>query len=230
MTCAQVRAFDRRAIEMLNLPGIVLMENAGRTAAEFIYDELPDPARSNVVILCGPGNNGGDGFVIARHLQNAGVGVTVALAMPPERSTGDAATNLRIYEHLGGRLIDASLPDSAPRFEPALRRGATAIVDALLGTGAGGAPRGRIAELIRLANSISARRIAVDVPSGLDADSGAVADPCFQADLTITFVAAKVGFSTPTSEAVLGRVIVAGIGVPRYPSRAEKKSGAGLDS
>lgn len=222
LTCAQARAIDAYAIESLGVPGIVLMENAGRSAAEIVYAELRDPLRDPVLILCGPGNNGGDGFVIARHLSNAGMQVSVVLSSPSERSTGDAATNLRIYERLGGLLLDASSPVALPHVHALVAR-AGVIVDALLGTGSSGPPHGTIAELIRLANTApQARRIAIDIPSGLDADRGIAADPCFRADITVTFVAAKIGFSTPAARDVLGRFEVTGIGISRESPGAEK--------
>ncbi len=215
LTCRQIRELDILAIEHVGIPGVVLMENAARGAAEFIYAALVNPARNRVLVLCGPGNNGGDGFAAARHLRNAGVPVTVVTATPRDRARGDAAINLGIYERLGGPLVDASLPDG---LETARREAAEAeiIVDALLGTGSRGAPRDTIAELIRIANAAPrARRIAIDVPSGLDADTGQPADPCFIADATVTFVASKVGFETESARPFVGRVEVLDIGVPR---------------
>jgi hydroxyethylthiazole kinase-like uncharacterized protein yjeF len=215
LSCRQIRELDRLAIEQIGVPGVVLMENAARSVAEFIYSLLPNPARARVLLLCGPGNNGGDGLAAARHLSNAGVTVAVALAAPPERCKGDAATNLAIYQHLGGTLIDASTPGEMGhvRQEAAV---AEVIVDGLLGTGSKGAPQGTMAELIEIANAAPrARRVAIDIPSGLDADSGEVGEPCFRADATVTFVAEKVGFRAAAARTVLGRVLVVGIGVPR---------------
>jgi hydroxyethylthiazole kinase-like uncharacterized protein yjeF len=223
LTCQEIRELDILAIEHVGIPGIVLMENAARAVAEFVYAALLNPTRSHVLLLCGPGNNGGDGFAVARHLRNAGVKVTVVLATPRDKSKGDAALNLGIYERMEGALLDASESD---RFEQirAEARTADVIVDALLGTGSQGAPRGVMAELIRLANAAPrARRVAIDIPSGLDADSGEVSEPCFRADATVTFVAPKVGFATRSARAVLGRIVVADIGVPRelVPGRKE---------
>ncbi len=214
MSCDQVRTRDAVAIEQLGIPGVVLMENAGRNAAAVIYGELADPAASSVLILCGGGNNGGDGFVIARHLHNASVAVTAVLTATPERIHGDAQTNLRILERMGVRLIRAF---EQPGLEQALVeiQQAGLIVDALLGTGSKGAPRGVGAELIRIANQAPARRIAIDIPSGLDADTGEVHEPCFRADLTISMVAAKLGFAAPSAVPVVGRVVVVDIGAPR---------------
>jgi NAD(P)H-hydrate epimerase len=223
LTCQQIRELDILAIEHVGIPGIVLMENASRAVAECVYAALLDPPRSHVLVLCGPGNNGGDGFAAARRLRNAGVNVVVALAAPREKSRGDAATNLGIYERMEGTLIDASNPDGLEEVR-AYAKKADVIVDALLGTGSTGAPRGVIAELIRLANAAPrARRVAVDIPSGLDADTGVVNDPCFHAEATVTFVAAKAGFTRPGAGAVVGRLVVADIGVPAelIPGRKE---------
>lgn len=222
LTCQQIRELDVLAIEHVGIPGIVLMENAARAAAEFIYSVLVNPPRANVVVMCGPGNNGGDGFVVARHLRNAGVPVTVVLAAPPERYKADAATNFAIYRRLDAELIDATAEGSQASAGQALAR-ASHIVDALLGTGSHGAPRGLIATLIGHANANPrAARIAIDIPSGLDGDSGQPADPCFRADATVTFVACKVGFLQPAAADHVGRIVVADIGIPRelIPGRA----------
>jgi len=229
LTCQQIREIDILAIEHLGIPGIVLMENAARTVAEFVYSTLVNPRRANVLVLCGSGNNGGDGLVVARHLRNAEVQVQVALAVPPGHVRGDAAVNLRIYQRLDAPLIDASTPDGLAEVRRAAEQ-ADVIVDGLLGSGASGAPRGAVADLILIANGAPrARRIAIDIPSGLNADTGQVATPCFRADATVTFVAPKIGFSTPAAREVLGRVLVADIGVPRelIPGR---KATEGLDS
>jgi NAD(P)H-hydrate epimerase len=216
LTCQQIRALDMLAIEQVGIPGVVLMENAGRGIAEFIYGTLRDPAATHhVLILCGPGNNGGDGFVVARHLHNAGVHVDVVLTASPEKSRGDAATNLRILGQMGFRLLRGDQPADLG----AIRRAsgeADVIVDALLGTGSTGSPRGAMAALIELANAAPrARRIAIDIPSGLDADRGDVREPCFRADVTVTMVAPKVGFDVPAARRVVGEVVVVGIGAPR---------------
>lgn len=228
LTCQEIRELDILAIEHVGIPGIVLMENAARAVAQCIYHALLDPPRSEVLFLCGPGNNGGDGFVAARHLRNGGVKVAVVLAAPREKHRGDAALNLAIYERMEGTLFNAT--DEKQRKEINARIGSSdVIVDALLGTGSTGAPRGIIAELIKSANAAPrARRVAVDIPTGLNADTGEVSKPCFQADATVTFVAAKVGFASERARKVLGRVTVADIGVPRglIPGRKEFTAGA----
>lgn len=222
LTCQQIRELDILAIEHVGIPGAILMENAARGVAEFVFGLLANPAADRVLILCGPGNNGGDGLAAARHLLNAGVEVAVALAAARERLTGDAGLNLRVYERMAGVLLDATTPAGLEAVRVAASR-AHVIVDALLGTGARGAPRGVMGELVRIGNGVrAARRVAVDIPSGLDGDSGERCEPCFRADATVTFVAAKVGFQRPEAAGVLGRVVVVDIGVPRglIPGRA----------
>jgi len=216
---------DRIAIQEIGIPGVVLMENAGRGAAEFIYTTLSAVAGRRVVILCGPGNNGGDGFVIARHLHNAGLAVDVVLAAPEERSTGDAAVNLSILRRMGLEFTRAFQPSGLEAARAALQR-ADVIVDALLGTGSTGPPRGTMAALIELANAVpTARRVAIDIPTGLDADTGQVYEPCFRAAATVTMVAPKLGFDAPAARLVVGQVRVVDIGAPRgsLPSAAAEK-------
>jgi NAD(P)H-hydrate epimerase len=215
LTCQQIRELDVLAIEHVGIPGMVLMENAGRAIAEFTHGTLVHPAAARVLILCGTGNNGGDGFVVARHLHNAGVRVAVVLAGAAEQVRGDAATNLRVLQRMGLRLIDGW---TAAGLEEVRREAeqADVIVDALLGTGSHGAPRRVLIDLIRIANAAPrARRIAIDIPSGLDADSGQVHPACFRAEATVTMVAAKVGFAAPAAVPLVGRVVVVDIGVPR---------------
>ncbi|RMF78155.1 MAG: NAD(P)H-hydrate epimerase [Planctomycetota bacterium] len=228
LTCRQIRELDVLAIEHIGIPGLILMENAARSAAEFIYAALLDPRRAEVLLLCGPGNNGGDGLVIARHLHNAGVAVTVALAAPRERYAGDAQVNLAIYERLEAPLVRAHDEQGVGEIRPIAQR-ADVIVDALLGTGSRGAPREAMAELVSIANAaVRARRVAIDIPTGLNADSGEPSAPCFRADATVTFVAPKIGFAQPAAQEVLGRVVVVDIGIPRtlVPGREESSTGA----
>lgn len=212
----EVRELDRLAIEEYGVSGVVLMENAGANVARLLEAQgITGP----VAIACGRGNNGGDGFVIARHLEAAGHQVRVLLAAAPEAYAGDAAMNLRIAERSGQSIICLAEADEA-----AWRRelaGAAWIVDALLGTGAVGPPRGAVAIAITAINDVRAaaghapvRVLAVDLPSGLDADTGEAAGQCVRADLTATFVAEKAGFANPAAAALTGTVHVLGIGAP----------------
>jgi NAD(P)H-hydrate epimerase len=218
---AQVRELDRRAAEELGLSGLVLMENAGRAVAELVLARLrvdalagrrgPPPWR--IAIACGRGNNGGDGYVAARHLHEQGQEVEVDSTASAGELSGDAAAARTVVERIG-----IAVRDFADGGELALAverwRRCDALVDALLGTGASGAPRGAVARAIEALNSLAGPlKIAVDLPSGLDADTGGAPGACFVADATVTFVAPKLGFESQTARAHLGAVVVAGIGV-----------------
>jgi NAD(P)H-hydrate epimerase len=213
LTRAEVREIDRRAIEEYGLPGIVLMENAGRGAAELLHGLAPG---ATVVIVCGKGNNAGDGFVIARHLENLGHEVRLLLAGEPAELRGDAAIAWRVAETAG--ILAQRLASATPaEWEQALAN-ADWIVDALLGTGASGAPRGAIATAIDAVNAAGrrgARVLAVDLPSGLDCDTGTAAGACVRAAVTVTFVAPKVGFAAVAAKPLIGELHVVGIGAPR---------------
>ena len=211
---AEVRDVDRRAISLFGVPGVVLMENAGAGAARLLASL---GIRGPVVIACGKGNNGGDGLVIARHLDSAGHPVQLLLACPPEQIGGDAAVNLQIAQRSGlpiEQLANGNLED----WQAAIA-GADWIIDALLGTGASGPPTGTVAIAIAAINAIrdqtAARVLAVYLPSGLDCDTGQTAGACIKADLTATFVAPKQGFDLAGAAAYTGRVEVIGIGAPR---------------
>ena len=214
LTRAEVREVDRLAIEEYGLPGIVLMENAGRNAAQLLHGlGIGGP----VAIACGRGNNGGDGFVIARHLQLLGHEVRLLLACPPADYRGDAAVNADVTRRAGLVILDLS--DGSPEEWAAALRDAAWIVDALLGTGATGAPRGAVATAITAINDVrregrGVRILAVDLPSGLDCDTGDRAGVCIQADVTATFVAPKPAFDAPTAGDFTGVVHVLGIGAP----------------
>jgi NAD(P)H-hydrate epimerase len=207
----QVREVDRRAIDEFGIPGLVLMENAGRGCVQVL---LRLGCQGPVAIVCGKGNNAGDGFVIARHLDAAGVSVRVILLGSPSDLRGDAAANHAVLTRCGLPLVDLSDGFEASRLAAELA-GAEWIVDALLGTGASGPPREPFADAIRRMNAAPARKLAVDLPSGLHCDTGQPAEPTFRADHTCTFVAPKIGFAHPAARAALGEVHVVGIGVPR---------------
>jgi NAD(P)H-hydrate epimerase len=213
LTRSEVRELDRRAIEDFGLPGIVLMENAGRGAAELLHGLAP---RAKVAIVCGKGNNAGDGFVIARHLENLGHAVRLLLACDPAELRGDAAIAWGVAEKAGipaTALVSATPAEWERAFE-----GADWIVDALLGTGVTGEPRGAIAVAIEAVNAAArggAKVFAVDLPSGLDCDTGQPLGPCVRADVTATFVARKVGFDAAAAAPLLGAVHVVGIGAPQ---------------
>lgn len=211
LTRDQVRDVDRRAVEVYGLPSIVLMENAGRGCAELL---LRLGVQGRVAICCGRGNNGGDGFVIARHLENAGVEVQVLLFADPAAAEGDAAVNLRVLQAAQTPLrVFPDAPDVAVLEEQLST--AEWIVDALLGTGTRGEVREPFGTIIEAVNRAQKKVLAVDLPSGLDCDAGRPLGPCVRADHTASFVARKQGFDAAEAAEFTGRVHVVDIGVPR---------------
>lgn len=223
LTREQVRQVDRHAIDDYGIPGIVLMENAGRNAARIIRERFESMKSSStaagfVAIVCGRGNNGGDGFVIARHLANAGISVELFLACNPERLSGDAAVNCNIAAKMG---LPSHPFDTSAHIETTGHRLGTAaiVVDALLGTGFVGTVRTPFDLVIDAINqpipsSMVRKVIAIDVPSGLDCDTGRPSNATVRADETITFAAMKVGFQQPGASNYTGKVHVADIGAP----------------
>jgi len=199
---ARQRALDEWAIGQLGLPGLELMERAGTGLAELVLAQAP---RGRVDVVCGKGNNGGDGFVCARRLRELGREVEVLLLGDPEELRGDARTN---YERLSGTPLQP--------FSAGALSGAGAIVDAILGTGSTGAPRepaaGAIAAINQAAAGIAV--VACDVPSGVDASTGEVAGHAVQAQATATFHAAKPGLWIAPGKDHAGQVTVIDIGIP----------------
>lgn len=215
----QSRALDRRATEEYGIHSLVLMENAGRGCVD-VLEQLG--IAGPVVALCGKGNNGGDGFVIARHLNIRGHECRVLLVCPPQELAGDAATNFAIVQKSGVPIVDlserlrrAGSPPAATA-QPAELSDAAWLVDALLGTGARGEPRPPFDAAIAWINARPAttRALAVDVPSGLDCDTGLPAAHTVRADHTCTFAAMKAGFTAPSASPFLGTVHVCDIGIP----------------
>jgi NAD(P)H-hydrate epimerase len=190
------------------------MENAGRSCAELIREKLGSVARPKAVIFCGTGNNGGDGYVIARHLLNSGYEVVVVVCGDYEKIGGDAKINLDIIEKLRQAIerVDPKGDAIAERVK-ALCEGADMIVDGLFGTGLTGELRGGYRELIEGINEQDCPILAVDIPSGLDCDTGEPLGAAIKADYTVTFVAAKKGFAKPAARKYTGEVYVASIGV-----------------
>jgi NAD(P)H-hydrate epimerase len=211
----EVREVDRRAIAECKMSGLVLMENAGRGCVDLLCHL---GCRGPVVVVCGKGNNGGDGFVIARHLDLRGIAVKVLLLTSPADLEGDAAANLRILQHCDVPIVDLSVAASGA-FDPGWLMTELAdaewIVDALLGTGARGIPRPPLDTAIRVLNQHSAHKLAIDLPSGVDCDTGEPAEPTFRADHTATFVAPKLGFANPHAAEFVGQLYVLDIGAPR---------------
>ena len=198
LTADEMRATDRWAIEEQGVPSLTLMERAGEGLAAVAARWAP---AGRIAIVCGKGNNGGDGLVAARLLREAGRQVDVLAVAPPGELRGDAAEQLR------------RLPGAAPEpFDAARLDGASGIVDALLGTGATGPPREPA--VIEAMNAAGAPIVAADVPSGVDASTGEVGGPAVRAAATATFHLAKPGLWIHPGKAHAGEVVVVGIGIP----------------
>ncbi len=217
-TSAEMRAYDRLAIEELGLPGVVLMENAGAGATSIALTLLDSPAGARVLVACGPGQNGGDGWVVARRLANAGCDVHVASTVAIDALRGDSAIHARVAVLMGVAHEVVDEPED-PRWRLQLER-ADLVVDALLGTGAQGLPRGAVrfaieAIVARAGEPGAPRILALDLPSGLDADTGARPGLCIRAHATATFAAQKTGFDGPGAIDFLGAVHVVDLGLPR---------------
>ena len=214
ITRDEVRAFDAWAINTLGIPGVVLMENAGRSCAELVKDKLKDVADPKVCIFCGTGNNGGDGYVIARHLINSGFEVTVVICGDREKIKGDAKINLDVMERMGRPVENLNPADAnlAVRVRN-LAAGAQLLVDSLFGTGLRGELSDEYCRLIENINACHRPILAVDIPSGLDCDSGQPLGAAIQAAWTVTFVAVKKGFTSADAARYTGEIFVASIGV-----------------
>ncbi len=211
-TREQSRALDRRVMDVFGVPGIVLMENAGRGMAELLRElGIQGP----VIICCGKGNNGGDGFVIARHLDNAGVRLRVLLFAQPAELAGDAAVNYAILARAG---VPITVMGGTSLDEGQLRAELTTVdwvVDALFGSGLQGPVRSPFDRVIESINASGARVFAVDIPSGLDSDAGRPMGATVRAHHTATVAALKRGFVEPGAGEWLGKVHVVGMGAPR---------------
>jgi hydroxyethylthiazole kinase-like uncharacterized protein yjeF len=226
LTAAQMRALEKAAIDSGEVTGLELMERAGRGVVEAMLDWRPELATAphRAVVLCGPGNNGGDGFVAARRLAAAGARVVAALVAADARpSTPDARRN---WDRLGreARVERVHAPTARDLSVLGSAAGRYAIVvDALLGTGVQGALRDPIraaVEVVRRAREAGVPIVAVDTPTAIDLSSGDPSDPAVQADLTVTFHRPKTGLLARRGAAFAGRVLVAPIGVPREADRA----------
>jgi len=214
MSQDEVRWVDAWAIEEIGVPGVVLMENAGRSCAELARQKLAGVIDPRVCIFCGAGNNGGDGYVIARHLLNKGIPTTVVLCADRAKVQGDAKINLDILERLGHR-IELLNPQSETVLASvrSFGKGASLIVDALFGTGLHGPLKEPYRAIIEALNALGRPILAVDIPSGLDCDMGQPLGTAIRATYTVTFVAVKKGFLSSEAASYIGELYVASIGV-----------------
>ena len=209
----EIRALDDAAIEGLGLPGAVLMERAGLAAAHEIGQRFASAAR--VAIVCGSGNNGGDGFVVARHLHSSGTAVEVLLTGVASKLSIDARTNLEAAERLG---VKVNRRPAAAALRAALRR-SDLVVDALFGVGFRGRARADAARVIAAINASGRPVVSLDVPSGVDASTGTVEGEAVVAAFTIAFHGPKLGLVVSPGSRHAGAVIVADIGIPTQLER-----------
>jgi NAD(P)H-hydrate epimerase len=224
----EVRGIDARAANELGLPTLVLMENAGRGAAAWLRDHMGDPEGRPVLIACGRGNNGGDGGVVARHLDAWGYAVRVVWLARADELSGDAAVQAHILDKagIGQTFMDDVHHVDQAAFE-AMVAEATWVVDGLLGTGLTRPVEGALRAAIEAINRSGRPVLALDLPSGLDADSGRPLGAAVRARATATFVAPKLGFAAPGARDYTGQVVVVDIGVPRCILAPYAGSGSG---
>jgi NAD(P)H-hydrate epimerase len=208
----EVRSIDARAVDEIGMPTVILMENAGRGAAEVLRSRVDATQLPSVLILCGPGNNGGDGAVVARHLENWGFGVSVVWFADPSRLRGDALVQWSILNKSG---TDQTAWSGDVAGLDALIAPFDWLVDSLLGTGLTRPVEGLLRDVVEAINRSGKPVLALDLPSGLDADLGVPLGVAVKATVTATFVAPKMGFQAPGAVEYTGEVAVADIGAPR---------------
>ena len=211
-TVEQMRAIDKAAIERFGIPGVVLMENAGMQVVRFIETKYKSLASLKVCILAGKGNNGGDGFVVARHLYNAGAKVKVFIVAPQGDIQGDARINLDILLQMDVDVLEVAAERDWDKLKMALTF-SDLLVDALLGTGFKGTLAAPFAKVIAMLNSVNRPVIAVDIPSGVDANTGQARE-AVKAAATITLALPKQGMLMHPGADYVGELIVADIGIP----------------
>jgi ADP-dependent NAD(P)H-hydrate dehydratase / NAD(P)H-hydrate epimerase len=218
LTSEQMRNIDRRTTESFGIPSIVLMENAALAVIDAIQAHYPSIDRA--AIFCGTGQNGGDGLAVARHLENRGVVPSIFIVGDRSKLTGDAQTNFLTCQRLAIPIYDVT---DAEHVEDVLVRASDAdiIVDAIFGTGLDRAPAGVHAEVIRAVAELRLPVVAVDLPSGANASSSEVFDPCIQAEITVTFAAPKICHVFEPAATYCGEVIVADISIPETAVESE---------
>ncbi|MBN1223890.1 MAG: NAD(P)H-hydrate dehydratase [Candidatus Aminicenantes bacterium] len=213
LTSQQMREIDRKAIEDIGIIGPILMENAGRQIFLEIMKRFPDVEKEKILIVAGKGNNGGDGFVVARHLHNRGACPRVILLSEKKELRGDAALNAAIVGRMGIAVSEAPTEKSWALHKKKLKQ-STLVVDAIFGTGLAKPARGHYASAIEDINKSKAFIVAVDIPSGLSSDSHQIIGPCVRADLTVCMAAPKIAHIFTPAEECIGELVIADIGLP----------------
>ncbi len=215
VSAAEMRELDRTAIEDYGIPGVILMENAGFQVVQVILQLLPNIENKSVCIFSGKGNNGGDGFVVARHLYNLKADVKVFLLAKKEEISGDAKTNMSIWENMGQKInvIDQNYPFDDLH---TVLAGSDLIIDSIFGTGFRGTPGQPAVGVIELINRSGKPLVAVDIPSGLQADSGLIEGLCIKATRTVTFGLPKLGLVQEPGASYVGKLHVVDISIPAF--------------
>lgn len=212
VTVKQIQSLDKAAIKTVGIPSLVLMENAGKAVASEVFKRLRKNMSARVCVVCGAGNNGGDGFVAARHLMDFGMRINVHLVGNKKKLSQDAGIQYRILQKLGCRIhVSTGISMS-------LKKGLTAadlVVDAVFGVGLNRTLKVPYADVVETINRLARYVIAVDVPSGLDATTGRIYGLCVEADRTVTFSMPKTGFYKNEGPRYTGKITVAGIGIPK---------------
>jgi NAD(P)H-hydrate epimerase len=208
-----MRNIDTEAIQTLGIPGSLLMENAGRAVADHAESML-SAHTDGVIILCGPGNNGGDGLVAARFLHQRGYSVIAYLFSPPAKLRGDAAHSFERARDAGVMVHEVGSATDLERLHHSVV-GSDLLIDALLGTGSKGAPRGMVGEAVTALSDVEIAVLSVDIPTGLDSDTGQIAGNALQAQTTVTMGLPKVGMYFPPGCQRVGKLVVVDIGFPK---------------
>ena len=211
-----MRELDRKAIEDYGIPGILLMENAGRNVAEEAVKILRKGTNKKAAVICGKGNNGGDGFVVARHIHNMGYEVKVFLTAEVDKiiGNGDAGLNLKILGSMNIKVNEVINTDGVNNMTATISDCAL-VVDAIFGTGLKGTLREPAKSIIEKINDLNKVVISVDIPSGLDCDKGKVLGACIKANKTVTFALPKKGFFIEDGPDYVGELVVSDISIPR---------------
>jgi NAD(P)H-hydrate epimerase len=216
VTAAEMQKMDRQTIETHGIPGLELMEKAGQGAARVLLDQFGDRVKAGVGIVCGKGNNGGDGFVIARCLAQKGIDVSVYLLAKTAALKGDAASNCERLVSLDIGIVEIPDEDTFSKFKPRLSNHGL-LVDAILGTGLTSDVSGLFKTVINFINALNRTGIAVfavDIPSGLNADTGQPCGACIRAQSTATFGLAKIAHFTYPGAGYTGSLEIIDIGIP----------------
>lgn len=219
-TAVAMRNIDQRTIETYRVPSIVLMENAGLALLQMLERTWPDVSQRYVTILTGAGNNGGDGFIVARHLWHRGADVQVVMLAPAGRLRGDARRAYDMARAYGVPMVSATTPQAWARAAPILKQ-TSIVIDAMLGTGLQRPASGVYAVAIEAVNAAQKPTVAVDIPSGLSADHGQVIGPHIRATHTVTFALPKRGLLTYPAAAAIGDLQIVDIGIPHKAVEAE---------